>query len=240
MKIFRMKFVFAALLALTLAAPAVHAQEPAPASPSTASGQKLEPEAVPEKNNPERKEAEGGEEAFRKSPSVIKLGHMLGMEPGTASAVFEWFNAIILLAAVGFGLVKALPKAFRARTEGIQKNIVEARVATEEAKARLSAVEGRLAKLDGEIASLRTENEKAAAEEEVRIHAQAEEEKKRILEAAEQEIAAASAAATRDLRAYAAEIAVDRAASQLNITPEDDRILIESFAGKLGAEGSRN
>lgn len=240
MKIFRMKFVFAALLAVALAAPVVHAQEPAAASPSVASGQKAEPEAVPEANNPERKEAEGGEEAFRKSPSVIKLGHMLGMEPGTASAVFEWFNAIILLGAVGFGLVKALPKAFRARTEGIQKNIVEARVATEEAKARLSAVEGRLAKLDSEIAALRTENDKAAAEEEVRIHAQAEEEKKRILEAAEQEIAAASAAATRDLRAYAAEIAVDRAASQLNITPEDDRILIESFAGKLGAEGSRN
>lgn len=239
MKITRLKFVFAALLALTLATPVVHAQEAVPASPSTASGQKYEPEAA-KGENPERKEAEGGEEAFRKSPSVIKLGHMLGMEPGTASAVFEWFNAIILLGAVGFGLVKALPKAFRARTEGIQKNIVEARVATEEAKARLSAVEGRLAKLDGEIASLRAENEQAAAEEEVRIHAQAEEEKKRILEAAEQEITAASNAATRDLRAYAAEIAVDRAASQLNITPEDDRILIESFAGKLGAEGSRN
>lgn len=245
MKMFRMKFVFAALLALTLAAPVIHAQEAAPASPSTASGQKYEPEAVPEKDNPERKEAEGGEEAFRKSPSVIKLGHMLGMEPGTASAVFEWFNAIVLLGAVGFGLVKALPKAFRARTEGIQKNIVEARVATEEAKARLSAVEGRLAKLDSQISALRAENEQAAAEEEVRIHAQAEEEKKRILEAAEQEITAASNAATRDLRAYAAEIAVDRAAAQLNITPEDDRILIESFAGRLssvkpGAEGSRN
>ena len=241
MKVFRMKFVFAALLALTLAAPAVHAQETAPASPSVASGQKSEPEAIPANGeNPERKEAEGGEEAFRKSPSVIKLGHMLGMQPATASAVFEWFNALVLFAAVGYGLAKALPKAFRARSEGIQKNIVEARVATEEAKARLAAVEGRLSKLDGEIASLRAENETAAAEEEARIHAHAEDEKKRIIEAAEQEIAAASAAATRDLRAYAAEIAVDRAAAQLNITPEDDRLLIESFAGRIGTEGSRN
>lgn len=241
MKVFRMKFVVAALLAFTLATPIVHAQEPAHASPSVESGQRSEPEAIPANGeNPERKEAAGGEEAFRKSPSVIKLGGMLGMKPETASAVFEWFNAIVLFAAVGYGLLKALPKAFRTRTEGIQKNIVEARVATEEAKARLAAVEGRLSKLDSEIAALRSENEAAAAEEEARIHAQAEEEKKRIVEAAEQEIAAASAAATRDLRAYAAEIAVDRAASQLQITPEDDRLLIQSFAGRIGSEGSRN
>jgi len=246
-----MKFVFGAVLALALAAPvALHVQAEQPnavqqrdagaASPSVASGQTAEPEAVPESDNPERKEAEGGEEAFRKSPSVIKLGAMLGMEPGTASAVFEWFNAIVLFAALAFGLVKALPKAFRARTEGIQKNIVEARVATEEAKSRLSGVESRLARLDSDIAALRAENEKATAEEEVRIHAQAEDEKKRILESAQQEIAAAQAAAQRDLRAYAAEIAVDRAASQLHISPEDDRNLIQSFVGKLGAEGSRN
>ena len=239
----KMKFVFATLLALTLAfaTPLLRAQpEPASernaASTSTTSGQRSEPEA---NDKDSRKEAEGGDEAFRKSPSVIKLGGMLGMQPGTASAVFEWFNAIVLFAAVGYGLAKMLPKAFRARTEGIQKNLVEARVATEEAQARLSAVEARLGKLDGEIAALRTENDRAAAEEEARIHATMEAEKQRILQAAEQEIAAASAAAQRDLRAYAAGIAVDRAAAQLNITPEDDRVLIANFAGKL-SEGSRN
>ena len=228
----KMKFVFAALLALTLAtsAPVLHAQEAAPASASTTSGQRSEPEAQPE----------DPEEALKKpSPSVIRLGHMLGLQPETASAAFEWFNVIVLFPAVGYGLVKALPKAFRARTESIQKNIVEARVATEEARARLAAVEARLGKLDGEMAALRSENDKAAAEEEAHIHATIEEEKQRILQAAEQEIAAASAAAQRDLRAYAAGIAVDRAAAQLNITPEDDRVLIANFAGKL-TEGSRN
>ena len=72
------------------------------------------------------------------------------------------------------------------------------------------------------------------------MHAQVEEDKARILQAAEQEIAAASAAAQRSLRAYAAAIAIKHAASRLDISPEDDRILIESFAGKLGTEGSRN
>jgi F-type H+-transporting ATPase subunit b len=239
----KLKYVFVALLALTLATatPALRAQsqpasEQTAASPSTASGQRSEPQA---QDVSSKKEVQSDEDTFRKSPSVIKFGAMLGMNPETASTVFEWFNALVLFAAVGYGLAKMLPKAFRARTEGIQKNIVEARVATEEAQARLAAVEARLGKLDGEISSLRAENDKAAAEEEARIHATIEEEKQRILQSAEQEIAAASAAAQRDLRAYAAGIAIDRAAAQLNITPEDDRALIANFAGKL-TEGSRN
>ena len=171
---------------------------------------------------------------------MAKLGGMVGMSPSASVIAFNWLNFLVLAIAVVYALAKALPKAFRGRTEHIQKNIVEARVATEEARARLSAVEGRLAKLDGEIAALRTDSDRAAAEEEQRLHAQGEEEKARILQAAEQEISAASAAAQRSLRAYAAEIAVDRAAAQLQITPEDDRVLIENFAGRLGAEGSRN
>ena len=207
----------------------------APASQSTASGQRSEPEA-----NAGKESEDPAAVLKRASPSVIKLGGMVGMGPETSVFVFNWLNFLLLAAAVLYFLAKFLPKTFRTRTETIQKGIVEARVATEEARARLSAVEARLSKLDGEIAALRSESEKGAAEEEQRIHAQAEEEKARILQAAEQEIAAASAAAQRSLRAYAAEIAVQRAAAQLQISPEDDRILIESFAGRLGAEGSRN
>ena len=205
------------------------------ASSSIASGDRSEPEAntAPEKSDPT-------EELKKPSPSVVKLGGMAGMKPETSVLVFNWLNFLVLAAAVLYALAKALPKAFRGRTENIQKNIVEARIATEEARARLTAVEARLGKLDGEIAALRADSDRAAAEEEQRLHAQGEEEKARILQAAEQEIAAASAAAQRSLRAYAAEIAVDRAAAQLQITPEDDRVLIENFAGRLGAEGSRN
>jgi transposase len=47
-------------------------------------------------------------------------------------------------------LMKTLPKAFRKRSTEIQKDLVEARTATEEASARLSSVEERLAKLDSQ------------------------------------------------------------------------------------------
>jgi len=242
----KMKFVFAALLAgaLTVGVPVVRAQEAGSvvsghASDSTMSGQASEDEAVLSHGKTEEKE-DPTEKLKKPSSSVIKLGGMMGMKPEASVVAFQWVNFLVLAFAVIYGLVKSLPKAFRGRTENIQKNIVEARVATEEARVRLAQVEERLGKLDGEIAALRAENDKAAAEEEARIHEQVEGEKKRIVEAAEQEIAAASNAAQRSLRAYAAEIAVDQAAAKLNISAEDDRVLIESFAGKLGAEGSRN
>ncbi len=206
-----------------------------PASPSTASGQRSEPEA-----NAGREQEDPAAALRAPSPSVSKLGSLAGLSPKTSVSVFNWINFLVLAAAVIYALAKMLPKAFRTRTDTIHKGIVEARAATEEARARLTAVEARLGRLDSEIATLRMESERGAAEEEQRMHTQAEEEKVRILQAAEQEISAASAAAQRSLRAYAAEIAVQRAAAQLHITPEDDRVLIERFAGKLGTGGSRN
>lgn len=201
------------------------------ASASTMSGAESTPLAV---------ESDPAEDLKKPSASVTKLGGMVGMSPQTSVVAFQWFNFLVLAAAVLYALAKALPKAFRSRSQNIQKDMVEARVATEEAKARLSAVEARMSALDAEIAALRADSDRAGAEEERKLHVQAEEEKARILQSAEQEIAAASAAAQRSLRAYAAGVAVDRAAAQLQITPDDDRVLIERFANRLRPEGSQN
>jgi len=206
------------------------AQQPATTAPSVQAGQTSSVEA-------KQKTEEQGEQDFKKSPMVAKMGHMLGMEPETAATVFTWLNFLILAVAVVYGLFRALPKAFRGRTEGIQKNLVEARSATEEANSRLSNVEARLAKLDSEIAALRTEAEKDAAADEVRIKASVEEEKKRILESADQEISAATAHAERSLREFAARLAVEQAASRLTISADDDQALIAQFAARLGTQG---
>lgn len=232
---------FALALVLTFgisAAPAVrmHAQEaPAAASPSPESGHKGEPEANSEEK---KKEAEEGSEAFKKSPAVIAIGKKLGMSPETASSAFTWFNFAILAAAMLYALGKMLPKTFRGRTESIQKNLVEARTATEEANARLSSVEARLAKLDEEISALRSQSEKDAASDEARIKASLAEEKQRILEAAEQEIASAQGQAERSLREYAAKLAVERAAQSMSITPEQDSALVREFASRLAKESN--
>ena len=225
--------VLALLLFVSTASITSHsliAQQPAVTSPSAEASHTSGVEAKP-------KTEEKSEPDFRKSPMVVKMGHMLGMEPETAATVFTWLNFLILAVAVVYGLFRALPKAFRGRTEGIQKNLVEARSATEEANSRLSNVEARLAKLDSEIAALRTEAEKDAAADEARIKATVEEEKKRILESADQEISAATAHAERSLREFAARLAVEQAAARLTISADDDQALIAQFAARLGTQG---
>ena len=183
------------------------------------------------------KEEPDENEQYRQSPTVAKLGSMMGMKSEQASTVFTITNLAILLIGVGYLLMKNLPKAFKGRSATIQKQIVEARTATQEAKSRLSSVEARLAKLDGEIAAMRTQAEADGAREEERLKAAIEDEKQRILASAGQEIQSATLTARRELQTYAAELAVDQAARKLVVTPESDRLLVAGFAQRLQAFG---
>ncbi len=134
-------------------------------------------------------------------------------------------------------LATSLPKAFRNRTSSIEKNLVEARTATESANIRLAQVEERLSRLDSEIAAIRTQSEEDAKHDEQRIRAAAEEDKQKVIAAAEQEIAAATAQAQREIRRFAAEMVIEQATQRLQITADLDRQLIEEFAGKLTGGG---
>ncbi len=177
--------------------------------------------------------------AFKNSPSVKKMGAMIGLKPEAAATAFEVANFAILAVLLGLFLAKALPTAFRNRNSSIQKDLVDARTATEQASARLSGVEARLARLDGEIAAMRAQADKDSAADELRIQAAVEEEKKKILAAAEQEIAAATVHARREIQRYAAELAIEQAARKLVISAETDRLLVQNFARRLGGDDSK-
>lgn len=193
--------------------------------------------AVPEKREQERDETE----TFRHSAMVQKMGHALGMSTEQAAVVFEVANFLLLLIGVGFVLVKTLPRTFRDRSSTIQRNLVEARIATEEANGRLKSVESRLAKLDDEIAGMRQQVEADSVREEQRLKAAIEEETAKILAAAEAEIQTATATARRDLQRHAAELAIEQAVRRLTITAETDRLLVEGFAQRLtGDKGAQN
>lgn len=228
--------IFVALLAP--AGRALVAQEPAQPASEVKSGQQTAPQAlVPEK----KAEEEDENREYKQSPTVIKLGHMLGLQPEGAATAFTVLNFVILAVLVGGFLLKSLPKAFRDRNSKIQKDLVDARTATEEATARLNAVEARLSKLDSEIGRMRTESEEAASREEQRIKQNIEEEKAKIVAAAEQEIATASSQAQREIQRFAAELAIKQAAQKLVVTAETDRLLVASFAHKLGGDkGGQN
>jgi len=223
------KFVSVVMLALLLAGfgSATFAQESEGAK-STPAGQSAEA----------KKGEEDQSEALKHSDMVKKLAGMMGMSTESAATLFEVVNFAVLAVAIGFFLVKALPKTFRARTSSIQKELVDARTATEEASVRLNSVEDRLSKLDGQIAEMKAQAEKDAIAEEQRMRAAVADEKVRILAAADQEIASASLVAQRTLQKYAAELAIEQAARKLVVSAETDRLLVQNFARRLVGDDS--
>lgn len=233
MKISVKKLLPGLVVAALLFAPAFHvrAQEPASANSAGGGGGSL---STPEAQSPEKNKQEADEnDAYRHSAAVRALGAKLGLNAEQAATAFTITNFLVLVIGVGWVLLKTLPKMFRDRSTAIQKHLVDARTATEEASARLNSVEARLAKLDGQIAAMRAQAEKDAAVDEARIKATVEDEKKKILEAAEQEIASATVQARRQIQQYAAELAIDQAAKKLVVSAETDRLLVQSFARRL-------
>jgi F-type H+-transporting ATPase subunit b len=199
-------------------------------------------DTAPDYASPDKKEQVKDEnEEYLHSPMVQKLGAMLGLKPAQAATAFTVFNFALMAIAVGYLVLKLLPKTFRNRNTAIQKQLVDARSATEEAAARLNSVEERLSKLDSQIAAMRTQAEEDAKRDEQRIKASVEDEKVKIIAAAEAEIQSATTLAQRAIQQYAAELAIDQAARKLIVTAETDRLLVESFAHRLGSDnGGQN
>ncbi|MEO6909722.1 MAG: ATP synthase F0 subunit B [Edaphobacter sp.] len=224
------------ILASLFFAPAFHAIAQESAAAPVNAGRLSTPEAQsPEKN----KQEENENDAYRHSAAVRALGAKLGMNAEQAATVFTAVNFIILAILVGWFLLRTLPKTFRDRSTKIQKHLVDARTATEEASTRLSSVESRLGKLDEQIAAMKAQSEKDSALDEQRIKASVEDEKQKILTAAEQEIAAATVHARRQLQQYAAELAIEQAARKLVVTAETDRLLVQGFARRLAGDDSK-
>ena len=198
-------------------------------------------QTTPAANSPEANAQEKDEtEQYKHSAMVQKIGKMAGMSTETAATVFEVGNFAVLALAIGFLLVKILPKTFRDRTSVIQKSLVDARTATEQATLRLNSVENRLSHLDEQITAMKAQAEKDSAADEMRIRVALEDETQKIVAAAEQEIAAASMQARRQLQQYAAELAIEQAARKLVISAETDRLLVQNFARRLGADDSKD
>ena len=241
MKLTSLKKLFPSLVIAAMlfaAVPRARAQaEPAGPTPTNVDSGRL---STPEAQSPAKNKQEVDEnDQYLHSPSVRKFGAMLGMNPEQAATAFTVANFLVLAVLVGWFLLKTLPKTFRNRTTAIQKGLVDARAATEEASARLSSVEERLSKLDSQIAALRAQAEKDSVNDQQRILASVEEDKQKIIAAAEQEIASATTLAQRQIQQYAAELAIDQAARKLVVNAETDRLLIQSFARRLTGDDSK-
>ncbi|MGO9517692.1 MAG: ATPase [Candidatus Korobacteraceae bacterium] len=171
------------------------------------------------------------------SPVVSWIGRTIGIGPESAYVLSLIINFGILLAFFWVLLKGKIPQMFRERTATIRKGIQEAQAASADASRRLKAVEERLAKLDTEVAEIRTSAERDAATEEARIRQAAEEDKRKVVEAAETEIAAIARNARRELKGYAATLAVDLASRKIRVDEPTDQALVREFIDQLGKDG---
>ena len=185
----------------------------------------------------EKSAAEDNEvNVYRHSPMVHTFARVFGLSVETTARIFECLNFLILAITVLWFVMRALPKVLRSRAERIQKNLQEARLATEDANRRLQDVEQRLARLDTEIDSLKSQAERETVADEARIRASMEEEQQRLVRAAEQEIASVGANAQRRLKTLAADLILEYATQHVSLDADADRFLVRSFVSDLGGK----
>ena len=172
------------------------------------------------------------------SARAAQEGGSAGSEQATA--IFKWVNFAIVAAGILWVFGRYLPPKFRANAENIGGAISKATGTKAEAEAALKVAERKLADLEKEVAELRAFAGRESTAEAERIQAATQADAMRISLAAKAEIEAAERAARMELKAIAAELAVDGAESLLvkQLTPAAQETLIGNFVKSL--EGRPN
>jgi F-type H+-transporting ATPase subunit b len=157
-----------------------------------------------------------------------------------ATEIFKWINFAIVAGVIVWVFGKLLPPVFRKKAEAISSAITNATNAKAAADAQLREAETRLANLQKEVAELRAFAERESAAEVERLRAVTQTDAQKIAAAAKAEIEAAERAARLELKALAANLAVDGAETLLakQLTPKAQESLISNFVKSL--EGRPN
>jgi F-type H+-transporting ATPase subunit b len=157
-----------------------------------------------------------------------------------ATEIFKWINFAIVAGVIVWVFGKKLPPVFRKKAEAISSAIANATNAKAAANAQLREAETRLANLQKEVAELRAFAERESAAEVLRLRAATESDAQKIAAAAQAEIEAAERAARLELKALAANLAVDGAETLLvkQLTPKAQESLLSDFVKSL--EGRPN
>jgi F-type H+-transporting ATPase subunit b len=216
------------LLGAFVAVPAIGQQAqpaPTPAQQARATAAKAEHMDTPATNSEI--------EQYRHSSSVQAIARITGLKTETTAQIFEDFNSGVLILAIAYFVFKFVPGLLRKRSETIRKDLSSARQATEDANRRIADVEARLSRLGSDIEAIRQQAERDSVEDEKRIAAALEAERERIVASAEQEIAATQAAAQRELKKFAADLAVDSAMHRIQLSADTDRALVRDFGKGL-------
>jgi F-type H+-transporting ATPase subunit b len=157
-----------------------------------------------------------------------------------ATNIFKWINFAIVAGLIGWIFLKVTPPFFRKNADAISSAITKATAAKTEADRQLREAEGKLARLQQEVTQLRAAADREGSAEAERIRNVTQNDVQKIGAAAKAEIAAAERAARLELKAIAANLAVDGAESLLakQLTPQAQESLVAAFVKTL--EGRPN
>jgi F-type H+-transporting ATPase subunit b len=156
------------------------------------------------------------------------------------TGLFKWINFAIVAGLLGWVFLKLTPPFFRKNADAISSSITKATAAKAEADRQLREAEEKLARLAEEVAHLRAAAQREASAEAERIRNVTQSDAQKISAAAKAEIEAAERAARLELKAIAANLAVDGAESLLakQLTPQVQESLVAAFV--KGLEGRPN
>jgi F-type H+-transporting ATPase subunit b len=168
--------------------------------------------------------------------------HAEGEPHGTlAGLLWPTVNFVILCGGLYYFLREPLTSYLRERHATIRRDLVDAENLRTAASAQLAEIDRKLRALPAELEALRRRGAEEAAADERRISEQAAQERNRLLEQTRREIELRLRLAKRELTEHAATLAVDHAARrlELEITPADQRRLVDQYVDHMGTGGTR-
>jgi len=156
--------------------------------------------------------------------------------------VWKWANFVILAVGAGYLLGKHLPGYFKSRNADIQKDITEAQQTRQAAEKRAAEMDARLRSLGADIEKFRVQSKIEMEQEAARIRQETARQIEKFQRQAEQEIESAGSLASRELREYAAKLALDLAEQRIRtrLDAPTEAGLVDDFTKDLQKQGSKN
>jgi F-type H+-transporting ATPase subunit b len=158
------------------------------------------------------------------------------------SMTLKVVNFAILAAGLGYLMAKNLPSFFQTRTGSIQKGIAEAQQMKQDAERRAAEMDKRLSALGADIETFRKQAGSEMEKEGERIRQETAAAIERQEQQAQAEIESAGKTARRELKTYAANLALDLAEQRIRARMDSatEAALVENFLSDLRTRESKN
>lgn len=157
------------------------------------------------------------------------------------SPLWKWANFAILAVGLGYLMAKSLPGIFTSRTTEIQKGISEAQQMKLDAERRSAEMDARLNALGADIEKFRTQSAAEMQQEGERISRETAAQIKKIEQQAAVELESVGKTARRQLKEYAAELAMGLAEERLRARMDNatESALVDDFVRDLEHQASQ-